>query len=90
MTADDLFQRPAEGPRVEPPGQHQGEGQVVGGATGLELIHQPQALLGEGEARRAAARNVDQGRRPVAAPLLPRLPGPPGEARHRGLAEKVT
>ena len=42
-----------QGRRVEGPGQAHGGGEVVGPAAGLQLVQEPQPLLGEGERERA-------------------------------------
>ncbi|GMU10021.1 hypothetical protein ASNO1_62750 [Corallococcus caeni] len=58
------FEPAAQGLDVQRPGQPQGDGHVVRGRPGLQLINQPQPLLGEGQRRGLPARHWHQGRQP--------------------------
>ena len=49
VAADDLAQARLQGRQVEAPGEDQAGGHVVGGAPRLQLIEEPEPLLGEGE-----------------------------------------
>ncbi len=59
MTARQLGEALAEGVGVERTFHAHEGGHVVGGAVGLELIDEPQALLGEGQRQRTCARHGD-------------------------------
>ncbi len=56
------FQAPVQGPGVEHPVQLQGERHVEGGAAGLELVQEPQALLRVRDGQRLRARHALDGR----------------------------
>jgi hypothetical protein len=61
VAADDLGEGALEGGVVEEAGEADGGGDVVGGAEGLELIDEPEALLGEGERGGVVARDGEDG-----------------------------
>ncbi len=61
MPAHQLLEAALQRRDVERPVHAHEGGHVVGGAAGLELIDEPQALLGEGERQRPGARHGDDG-----------------------------
>ncbi len=62
VTPHQLGQAPFEGLRVQQPLQPDDGGQVVRDVAGLELVDEPQALLGEGQWQRAGAGHGNQRR----------------------------
>src|SRR5215203_3288208 len=54
MAPPDLGEGRGERRGVQPSGQAQGKGHVVPGAAGLELVEEPEPLLGKGERERPA------------------------------------
>src|SRR5262249_35084494 len=58
VAADDLAQGAVERREVERPVEVHRQGDVVGGARGLELVEKPETLLGEGERPRCAVRRL--------------------------------
>ena len=56
VAAADLVEALLEGGRVERAGEPEGDGEVVGRAAGLELVEEPEPLLGERCGRRVVGR----------------------------------
>ena len=85
VAAHHLGEAAPEGVQVEPAPQPHGGGDVVGRAAGLELVQEPEPLLGEGERRIVRRHPRPQRRRGLAAG-----PGldPAGQARHGGALEQ--
>ena len=88
VAAHDLVQAAPQGGTSSAPGRREGAGDVVGGAAGVELVEEPQPLLGEGERqRRLAGALADAADRPFGACSRPAVEGP-GERQGRGLEER--
>src|SRR5687768_14040295 len=68
MAPDDSAERRGEGRHVERAGQAQGQREVVDGAALLELLQEPEALLGEGERQISVTRYAVDRRRLGSAP----------------------
>ena len=85
MPPDDLAQAALEPRRRERAGEPQRLEDVVDGAAGDDLVHHPQALLGEGERQGLIAGGMPHGERRMAAAR--RRHGPRQLRRGRGLEQ---
>jgi hypothetical protein len=67
VAGEEMSEGEVEGVEVELAAEADGHGEIVGGRSGLELVEEPEALLGEGEGERGGARSGEQRRSGVEA-----------------------
>ena len=83
VARDELLEGALAAPRTSSaPSSRSADGDVVGGAAGLELVEEPQALLREGQRQRAVARHADQRRGAAARVRRAARVDARGERRH--------